>query len=128
MPDSRVDVDGAAELAAAAARVPDACERAASDAGEKVADDLVTSTRGRTPKRSGRLASSVVREKVSDGWMVAFGAGVPYAGWIEYGGSRGRPYVADGRYLGAGDDDAARDYAKRTQQNTDDYLRKLRWP
>ncbi len=27
------------------------------------------------------------------------GAGVPYAGWIEYGGSRGRAYAAQGRYV-----------------------------
>ena len=27
------------------------------------------------------------------------GEGVPYAGWIEFGGSRGRPFVAQGRYL-----------------------------
>ena len=27
------------------------------------------------------------------------GEGLPYGGWIEYGGTRGRPYVAEGRYL-----------------------------
>jgi phage gpG-like protein len=128
MSDSRVEVDGAAELAAAAARVPDACERAAADAGEKVAAALVTSTRGITPKRSGRLASSITREKVPDGWVVSFGAGVPYAGWIEYGGTHGRPYVPDGRYLGAGAEDAATRYQKNTQANLDDELRRLDWP
>jgi hypothetical protein len=27
------------------------------------------------------------------------GQGVPYAGWIEFGGSRGRPMVKRGRYV-----------------------------
>jgi hypothetical protein len=30
---------------------------------------------------------------------VGLGDRVPYAGWIEFGGSRGRDFVPEGRYL-----------------------------
>lgn len=123
-----VEVVGWEQLGAAMAHVPDACEDAALDAGADSAAMLAATTRASVPKRSGRLASSVMATKLPDGAAVMFGAGVPYAGWIEYGGSRGRPYVAAGRYLGAGTADAQAQYAKRTQNQTDANLKRLAWP
>jgi phage gpG-like protein len=69
------------------------------------------------PKRTGRLAGSISVQRDQDGARLEMGgAGVPYAGWIEYGGSRGRPYVAGGRYVGRATEHADRDFARRTEQ------------
>ena len=63
--------------------------------GGRVADVV----RGRVPVLSGQLAGSVESDTDAEGIEVSMGAGVVYAGWIEFGGSRGRPYVPEGRYL-----------------------------
>jgi hypothetical protein len=63
--------------------------------------DLIASNR--VPIVTGTLARSVVDEPVDDsdlaGRGIGMGEGVPYAGWIEFGGSRGRPHVPEGRYI-----------------------------
>jgi len=123
-----VEVVGWEQLAHAMGDVPKACEDAAADAARDAAASLAATTRASVPKRSGRLASSILPSPVPDGVAVMFGAGVPYAGWIEYGGTHGRPYVAQGRYLGAGTDAATGVYVKRAQTNTDANLRRLAWP
>jgi hypothetical protein len=123
-----VRLDGWDRLARATGRVDDACSKAAAGAARDVAAALASSTRARVPKQSGRLAAAVSVVALPDGAGVAFGQGVPYAGWIEYGGTRGRPYVAQGRYLGAGVDQAAADYTRRTATNTDTEIGRLPWP
>lgn len=123
-----VEVVGWDQVARAIGKVPDACERAAQAAAEDAAATLAATTRARVPKRSGRLASSVAATPAPTGAQVLFGAGVPYAGWIEYGGTRGRPYVPQGRYFGAGREDAATVYMERAQDNTDREISRLPWP
>ena len=55
---------------------------------------------GAVPKLTGALAASVnVVEVPEDGIAITEGAGLAYAGWIEFGGSRNRPAVPEGRYL-----------------------------
>jgi phage gpG-like protein len=49
------------------------------------------------PKLTGALAGSVASSV--DGDTVNVTADVVYAGWIEFGGTRGRPYLPAGRYL-----------------------------
>lgn len=90
-----VEVKGVAELAAGSRRLAVKIDDEAQSRLGTVAGREATTVAGRVPHRSGRLASSVVAE----GPLLTMGAGVPYAGWIEYGGSRGRPYVAQGRYV-----------------------------
>jgi len=87
----------------------------ARDACNDVAGTIATDTRGRVPRRSGRLAASVSRVPDPDGARVVMSA--PYAGWIEYGGTRGRPYVADGRYLGAAARGADRKIAAQAERD-----------
>jgi hypothetical protein len=56
----------------------------------------------RVPVLTGMLASSVDAVDLGGdeyGIGVTMGEGVPYAGWIEFGGSRGRPFIPEGRYL-----------------------------
>lgn len=70
---------------------------------EMVADEAAQ----RVPVDTGALRSSIrARSTQSEGRVVMGRARVPYAGWIEFGGTiapRGapvlRPYVKEGRYL-----------------------------
>ncbi len=68
---------------------------AATDAGYSTAQTVAARTRGNVPHVSGRLAASVEAVRESKGARVSMST--PYAAWIEYGGSRGRPYDAEGR-------------------------------
>lgn len=79
-----------------------AAERSVAVSAPGAAGGLALHTRAVVPRRTGRLASSITVRPVPDGAEVRMGDGIPYAGWIEYGGTRGRPYVAKGRYLGSG--------------------------
>ena len=45
------------------------------------------------------LAASISTESSGRSALLRMGRGVPYAGWIEFGGSRGRPMVKRGRYV-----------------------------
>lgn len=60
-----------------------------------VAERRARIARGIVPRLSGTLAASVAHE----GAEVQMGEGVPYAGWVEWGGTRGRPYFPEGRYF-----------------------------
>ena len=51
------------------------------------------------PVLTGALAASVAVEPVPDGAGVSLGDGLDYAAWIEFGGSRGRAYIREGRTL-----------------------------
>ncbi|HEV8163150.1 MAG TPA: HK97 gp10 family phage protein [Actinomycetota bacterium] len=98
--EARVEVHGYPQLAAGSARLFSRIGPEAEDRFGQVADQVAGVVRGRVPHRSGRLASSVETGRAEPhGVTVGIGAGVPYAGWIEFGGSRGRPYVSGGRYL-----------------------------
>jgi hypothetical protein len=65
------------------------------------ADSVATEVAARVPVLTGALAGSVVG--VSDDKSSGVGMGndddVPYARWIEFGGSRGRDLVPQGRYV-----------------------------
>lgn len=90
-----VNVKGVHELAAGSRRLAGVIDDKAKQRLNTVASREAGVVSGKVPRRSGRLASSVTAEDN----LLVMGAGVPYAGWIEYGGSRGRPYVAQGRYV-----------------------------
>jgi hypothetical protein len=60
---------------------------------------LVETLYGRQPFVSGTLAGSaeLLPPTVDTFFALALGREVVYAGWIEFGGSRGRPLVPEGR-------------------------------
>ena len=96
--DTRVEVRGYPELAAGSAVLFRKMDASADAAYGRVADGVAGVVRARVPHRTGQLAGSV--EAIhGDPPGVGIGAGVPYAGWIEFGGTRGRPYIDAGRYL-----------------------------
>jgi hypothetical protein len=72
-----------------------AIEAAGQNFGEFVADVV----RAEVPVVTGTLAGSVRSEAIPAGVSVSIGEDVPYAGWIEFGGTRGREWIPEGRYL-----------------------------
>lgn len=95
---AQVDIDDTS-LRIALGTFAVAVERVAKTSARDTATDTASRTRSAVPVRSGQLRESVqVVDDGRDGAGVAMTA--PYAGWIEYGGTRGRPYVSQGRYLG----------------------------
>jgi hypothetical protein len=56
------------------------------------------------------------------------GAGVPYAGWIEFGGGHGRPYIATGRYLTPTARDAAPALQRAGEAAARQQIGRMRWP
>jgi phage gpG-like protein len=77
-----------------------AAERSTAVGAHTAAAALAIHARSAVPKRTGRLAASIAVRTMADGAEVEMNT--VYAGWIEYGGTRGRPYVSQGRYLGSG--------------------------
>jgi hypothetical protein len=98
-----VEVVGLAALAAdmrtAAAR-SGPLDRAMSGAGQKAVAPVAANVRGSLPDVSGGLAGSVVSGKTRSGGKVILGAGIAYAGPVDFGGwPTSRAYIPNGRYL-----------------------------
>jgi uncharacterized protein YfaQ (DUF2300 family) len=73
-------------------------------AGKQAAEPVASRTRATVPHDSTTLEQDIRVSGTKTGATVRMGrAKVPYAGWIEFGGSRPdgstRAYVPDGRYL-----------------------------
>lgn len=99
-PDMEVRVLGLDELLSGVHGLADRIGHSAGPAMEQTAARVADSVRGRVPHLTGALAGSVTAGSDHEGQaFVGMGEGLPYAGWIEYGGTRGRPYVDRGRYV-----------------------------
>ena len=95
----QVEVLGLAELAEGSA---DLAKRIGENAGpgmQSAADRAAERVRGSVPVDSGALMGSVTTGTDGDTSYLGMGEGLEYAGWIEFGGTRGRPYVDQGRYV-----------------------------
>ena len=101
MPDDGVQVQvvGLDEFIAGAEGLADKISVSAGPAMEKGARRAASQARGAVPRLTGRLAGSITTSSTEGKAVLSMGEGLPYAGWIEYGGTRGRPYVEEGRYL-----------------------------
>lgn len=105
-----VAVDGLKQLTRDIKRLADVdtkvVGKALREAGRRSAEPVAAAARSALPRVSGRLAGSVRTRQAQSGYGVAFGnKAKPYAGWVEFGGSRNRPhasrrdYVRNGRYV-----------------------------
>jgi len=86
------------------ARLVKELDQASTNEGFRAASEAASAARAAAPKRSGRFAGSIQAQPVGggdQGGLLTFGAGVPYAAWIEFGGRRPhfRPYIRTGRYV-----------------------------
>jgi phage gpG-like protein len=104
MPDAGVSgdvtVSGTKEFAAGARTVTDHIQALALRNARYVATRRANYARSLVPQVTGRLAGSLTTTPTEEGSNLVMGdAGTPYAGWIEFGGTRGRPYMPEGRYF-----------------------------
>lgn len=97
--DNRIELIGAdaamADIRRWADQLAPEVTKATVPFGERVAGIV----RGRVPVLTGTLASTVESQEADDGVELSMGDDVDYASWIEFGGSRGRAYIPEGRYL-----------------------------
>ena len=100
-------------------------------AGQDLAETVAEKTRDRVPVLTGTLAASVTVTDIEGaeegGVGVSIGDDVPYAGWIEFGGSRGRALVPEGRYLYPTAIESQPDFAKLAEDIADDTARRFPW-
>jgi hypothetical protein len=74
-------------------------DRASSDAAVKLLTPAAATTTAAIPVDTGAMAASVVVKPETLGAALSEGTGVVYAGWVDFGGGHGRPYLPQGRYL-----------------------------
>jgi hypothetical protein len=127
-----VELEGLDELADGSEKLT---EKIGETAGERlygVAQNAGGEVQAKVPRRTGRLAASVktALAKNEKRASVRIGTRVPYAGWIEFGGTRGRPFIRQGRYLyptalSSGREAEAKAAAERA---ANDEIRSFRWP
>lgn len=109
MAEPRLEIHGMPELVEGSLRLSEKIGEGAERRFQGIADQVAAAVRGRVPRDSGALAAAYTAEPIAGGVAVGIPSkdDVPYAGWIEFGGSREggrnstaeRPYVPEGRYL-----------------------------
>jgi phage gpG-like protein len=135
--ETRVEVHGYRELARGSEEIFERIEEQAPERFEEVADKVASAARGRVPRRTGALAASVTSGKARGQALIGMGGpGVPYAGWIEFGGGRRgrgggvaeRPYIGRGRYLYPVALNAEPVLVAAADKTAKDAIRRQRWP
>lgn len=109
-----------------AANLDDSLQAASEGFGASLVDEVASEV----PVLTGRLQDSVQYDLSPDGIGVdvSIGEDVPYAGWIEFGGSRGREYIAEGRYLYPTATEAQSDWVDIATQTATDSVGSYSWP
>jgi len=125
-----VDVKGLSQLKAGTEVLT---ERIGETAGERlgrVADQAGGDVRAAVPRRTGRFAASVQSKlaKSEKRASVRVGGRLPYAGWLEFGGTRGRPYMPRGRWLYPIALDAEPQVVHAADRAAKDEIGRMRWP
>lgn len=103
-----IRIHGLKDLQAALKAADGESQKQLRVAMNKAAEIVVDDARRRVPSRTGRLRASYrAQSGQRDAKVVAGSTRVPYAGWMEWGGSVGRnksvkrPRVSESRYMGA---------------------------
>jgi Bacteriophage HK97-gp10, putative tail-component len=126
--DVRVEVHGGRELERGTRKLADRIDEEAPKRLRKVGDDVARTVAGEVPRRSGALASSVSVSLIDEGTEVSIGSeSVPYAGWIEFGGTHGRPYMSRGRYLYPTALDVDAQLVSAGEDAAEDEIGRFRW-
>jgi phage gpG-like protein len=90
-------------------------------------DRMATTLAGKVPVLTGQLAGSASASSTDDGFELELGADVDHAGWIEFGGSRGRPYIAEGRYVYPTALEATDEFAELAAETATDSAARFSW-
>lgn len=106
MSESAIRIDGLAEFSRNLKKLDSDLPKALRLALNDAADLVVTDTRKRVPKRSGKAAASIRAASTRTAVRVkAGGRKAPYYPWLDFGGRVGRrrsvirPFLKEGRYL-----------------------------
>ena len=127
MPDESVQFVGADTAGRDIRRWADELGPAVVNKANSLADTVRSQVQAEVPVVTGTLAASVTVIEDTQGIGVSIGDGVPYAGWIEFGGSRGRDLVPEGRYLYPTALAAEPDYLSLAADVADDTARRFPW-
>jgi hypothetical protein len=92
------------------------------------ADDVLSTVMGSVPVESGTLRNSLTTLVVEGGSSVAYDGSAAYAGWIEFGGTRGRAYVGGGRWLFPIGQRAAHAFQAALEQDAARQIASYPWP
>lgn len=92
------------------------------------AEQVATMVRSRQPHRTGALAATVDAAPAEKGASLSLGGSLPYAGWIEFGGTRGRPYIATGRTLFPTAEAAAPMFGRAGEKVANTEIARMHWP
>lgn len=126
--DGEVRVSGYAELERGSKMLFERIAEAAPEAFLDIAQAAAAATSVQVPVLTGALAGSVTAALEGDKATVGIGEGVPYAGWIEFGGSHGRPYVDGGRYLFPTALNVEQEISAAAERAADTEIGDMRWP
>jgi len=130
-----IDVKGLAELTRGMHSLVGSIDEASGDAFYDLAQIARAETAAKVPHRSGRLAASAAarRDAAGNTASVGIGDGVPYAGWIEFGGGKdpqhaGRKYIKRGRYLYPTARRTARELRPVAELTARQQIKRQHWP
>ena len=123
-----VEVHGYDELAAGSRTLFRRIGEEAERRFEGVAEDAASAVRSRVPVLSGAMAASVGTGPADGGASVGYDGSAVYAGWVDYGGTRGRPYIGSGRYFWPVAGQAERVLVDAGERAANDEIRRMHWP
>jgi hypothetical protein len=125
----QVKIRGVRQLSAGTERLFRNIDQATvNDAVRVSAEQTAATIRSRVPVKSGRLRASVRNEMHGKVGSVVMGAGLPYAGWIEYGTWGGRKGPRRGRYVYPTAKRTERAFVKHCSDATESEIKGMRWP
>lgn len=122
-----VSILGADEAAADLTRWADQLAGEVNKATAPLGLQVARTVASRVPVLTGQLAGSVETSTDEEGVEVSMGDGVGYAGWIEFGGTRGRPYFPQGRYLYPSLLEVQDEYAQQAADTAADTVGRFPW-
>jgi hypothetical protein len=128
MPDEGVTIRGWPELAAGTTKLAANIGETSRQNLAGVADRVAAQVSSSVPHLSGALAADVTVQATDEGVGVGYAGGVPYAGWIDFGGGHGRPYVGSGRYLYPAAEAARPDIEAAALAAADTETKGMQWP
>jgi hypothetical protein len=99
-----------------------------NDAVRVSAEQTAATIRTRVPVKSGALRASVRNEMHGKVGSVVMGAGLPYAGWIEFGTWGGRKGPRRGRFVYPTAKRTERAFVKHCETATESEIKGMRWP
>ena len=124
------DVKGLSQLKKGTAELTEKIGETAGERLYRVAVQAGRDVQAQVPRKTGRFAASMKTSlaKSEKRSSIRIGGRLPYAGWLEFGGTRGRPYMPQGRWLYPIAYAAEPQVVRAADQAAKDEIRSMRWP